>query len=194
MLHSRPANSQSPETEVRTRQHARPRCHCRKVQCPTARERPDQELRSTQLRLRPQSPPTPSPLFRSSSVTLPIADALLLRPLLEHLLHGFLYHFLVFVAVLVERVLGNSAPHERLLLTSYRLTTMVASTFSWGADSAHTATDTAHAPRIVGGLLTLATAGGEDQVRVLRFLTVRCQLLPAAHTVWVCGASCCMPA
>jgi hypothetical protein len=52
-----------------------------------------------------------------SSITVQFishAVVVLLRPLLEHLLDGFLHHLLVLVAVVAQCVLGNTSPHQGL--------------------------------------------------------------------------------
>jgi len=40
---------------------------------------------------------------------------LVLRPLLEHLLDCLLHHFLIFVAIVVQGVLGDAAPDQLLI-------------------------------------------------------------------------------
>src|SRR5271157_5524251 len=86
--------------------------------------------------------------------------SLALRPLLEHLLYGFLHHLLVLVAVVAQGVLSDSTPNQRLSLC-------VVQTNNHGRFYILFGSDAAHSPRAIGGLLSLAPTGGEDQVGIL---------------------------
>src|SRR5208337_561187 len=93
--------------------------------------------------------------------------SLALRPLLEHLLYGFLHHLLVLVAVVAQGVLSDSTPNQRLSLCVVQTNNHGRFYILFGSDAAHSAANPAHAPRAIGGLLSLAAASGEDQVGIL---------------------------
>src|ERR1035437_2062555 len=76
----------------------------------------------------------------------------LLRPLLEHLLHGLFHHLLVLVAIIVQGILCDSTPDQRLRLRIIEVNDHGCfDILSW-SNTAHPSADSAHAPRAIEGL------------------------------------------
>src|ERR1035437_739360 len=94
----------------------------------------------------------------------------LLRPLLEHLLHGLFHHLLVLVAIVVQGILCDTTPYQRLRLRIIEINDHGCFHVLFGTDSSHSPADAAHTPRAIGGLLFHTTVRGEDQVGILVLL------------------------
>src|SRR5271157_2722265 len=74
---------------------------------------------------------------------------------------------LVLVPVVAQGVLSDSTPNQRLSLCVVQTNNHGRFYILFGSDAAHSAANPAHAPRAIGGLLSLAPTGGEDQVGIL---------------------------
>src|SRR5207249_1344582 len=93
-----------------------------------------------------------------------------LRPLLEHLLNGFLDHLLIFIAVFVEGVFSHPTPDQTFSLRVINTDDQCSLHTLLGGDAAHPAAHPAHAPSTKRGLLFSSATGDEDQVWILAFL------------------------
>ena len=76
-----------------------------------------------------------------------------LWPLLEHLLHGFICHLLVLIAVVAQSILTYPAPDQRLLLRVIKADDQCSLDILLGADSPHAVASPAY-PGTIGGLLS----------------------------------------
>src|ERR1700726_126197 len=76
-----------------------------------------------------------------------------LRPLLEHLLDGFLHQLLILVAVVAQRILGNPSPYQRLGLSVIEVDNQSSFHVLLWSDATHSAANPAHAHCGPGGFL-----------------------------------------
>jgi hypothetical protein len=96
----------------------------------------------------------------------------LLRPLLEQLCDGFLDHLLILITVVVPGVLSDSTPDQTLIFRVVKIHDHRSHNILFRSDAAHTATDSAHAQRAVGGMLLHPAIGSDEQIGILTFLNL----------------------
>src|SRR6267154_4109489 len=93
-----------------------------------------------------------------------------LWPLLEHLLDALLHCLLVLVAVVAQRILGNSSPYQRLGLGVEQIDNQGPFNVLLRSYAAHSSAEPTHPHCGIGSLLFHAPVGSKEQVRFLIFL------------------------
>src|SRR5580700_714662 len=100
----------------------------------------------------------------------PALSTALLGPLLEHLLDRLLHHLLILVAIVIQRILRDSAPNQRFALRVIEIHDHGSLNVLFWSNPTHSTANPAHAPGTIRSLLSQAPVGGQDQVWILVFL------------------------